>query len=171
MNRTRFWTLTGIVLLAAVSRLAPHPENVTPVFALALFGAATYRGRIAAVLVPLAVLLVSDVLLQITRLFDDRMPGALDVFHFSIRQADPKLQLKGGAPSDRLIHHLQSERTVGGVDHLGKEPVRHFPGMRIVTKDPPLFRRPNQFARSDIPGPASGPANPLAFDHQSFAAT
>ena len=66
MNPLRFWILTALIVLAAASRLAPHPDNVAPVSALALFGAATYRGRLAATLVPLGALLLSDVLLQLT---------------------------------------------------------------------------------------------------------
>src|ERR1700722_7524779 len=97
------------------------------------------------------------------------MSGALDELHFSIGHADPKLQFKGGAPSNRLIHGLQSGGTIVGVDHLGKEPVRYLPSIRIETKHPPLFCRPNQFSRSDIPGPATSAAYPLAFNHQSLA--
>src|SRR4051812_17429625 len=68
MNCPRFWALTALVLLAAASRLAPHPVNVTPVSAIALFGAATFRGRVASALVPLATLLLSDGLLHLTYL-------------------------------------------------------------------------------------------------------
>ena len=36
----RIWVLTGIVALAALTRLVPHPPNVTPIAATALFGGA-----------------------------------------------------------------------------------------------------------------------------------
>lgn len=66
MSHTRSWALTGLVLAAAASRLAPHPDNVTPVAAVALFGAATFAGRFAAVVVPLLALLLSDLALHAT---------------------------------------------------------------------------------------------------------
>ena len=66
MNPGRFWTLTAMVALAAASRLAPHPWNVTPTAAIALFGAATFARKREAVLVPLLALVLSDALMQIT---------------------------------------------------------------------------------------------------------
>ncbi|NNE29749.1 MAG: hypothetical protein HKN16_08930 [Saprospiraceae bacterium] len=53
-----------IILLAALSRLLPHPANFTPVGAMALFGAAYYRKAIFAFLVPFAALWISDLLLN-----------------------------------------------------------------------------------------------------------
>ena len=66
MNRPRFWFLTALTVLAALSRLLPHPHNVSPIAAVALFGAATFPKRWAAVLVPLGSLFLSDALLQLT---------------------------------------------------------------------------------------------------------
>jgi hypothetical protein len=68
MNRPRFWFLFALVLAAAVSRVIPHPPNVTPLAALALFGGATLPRRLLALVVPLAALLLSDVVLQLTYL-------------------------------------------------------------------------------------------------------
>jgi hypothetical protein len=68
MSPPRFWFLTTLVLLAAASRLMPHPPNVTPMAAIALFGGATFERRWSALLVPLAALLLSDLLLQATYL-------------------------------------------------------------------------------------------------------
>lgn len=36
----RFWFITIAILLAAISRLLPHPPNFTPIAAMALFGGA-----------------------------------------------------------------------------------------------------------------------------------
>lgn len=41
----RFPVLTSIVLLAAAARIAPHPHNVTPIAALALFRGAYFVNR------------------------------------------------------------------------------------------------------------------------------
>jgi hypothetical protein len=66
MNRIRFWCLTALIVTAAISRLLPHPPNVAPLAALALFGGATLPTRRSALLVPLAALLLSDLLLEVT---------------------------------------------------------------------------------------------------------
>ncbi|MDB5310790.1 MAG: hypothetical protein JWO38_4992 [Gemmataceae bacterium] len=52
--------LAGLILLAALSRLVPHPPNFAPITAMAVFGAIRYADRRAAVLTPLLALLLSD---------------------------------------------------------------------------------------------------------------
>lgn len=59
---TRVMFVVGMILAAALSRLLPHPANVTPVTALALFGA-VYLDRRSAFLVPLAAMFLSDLFL------------------------------------------------------------------------------------------------------------
>jgi hypothetical protein len=63
MKGSRFWTLTGIVFLAALSRLLPHPMNVTPIAALALFGGARFENKATAFVVPFLAMLLSDFIL------------------------------------------------------------------------------------------------------------
>lgn len=53
----------AIVVAAALSRLVPHPPNFTVIGALALFGGACFENRLAAYLVPLAAMLLSDAVL------------------------------------------------------------------------------------------------------------
>jgi len=67
MNRTQFLTLTAIILTAAFSRLIPHPPNVTPVLAMALFGGAYLENRRLAFLIPFAAMLASDIILGFHR--------------------------------------------------------------------------------------------------------
>ena len=55
--------LAAMIVLAALSRLLPHPPNFSPVEAMALFGGAWYASRRVALLVPLAAMLVSDLAL------------------------------------------------------------------------------------------------------------
>ena len=55
--------LVGMIVLAALSRLLPHPPNFSPVEAIALFGGAYFMKRSAAIWVPLAAMLVSDLAL------------------------------------------------------------------------------------------------------------
>jgi hypothetical protein len=61
MNPTRYVFLTIMIVSAAVARLLPHPPNVTPIGAMALFAGACFADRRLAYLVPLAALLLSDV--------------------------------------------------------------------------------------------------------------
>lgn len=63
MMKPRFWTLVGIIAMAVVARLIPHPPNVTPIAALALFGGVQFRSRAAAFGVPLLAMVVGDIVI------------------------------------------------------------------------------------------------------------
>lgn len=56
--------MATLVLGAAILRLLPHPPNVTPVAAMALFGGAHFDRTSRAFAVPLAAMFISDALLQ-----------------------------------------------------------------------------------------------------------
>lgn len=58
----RYLLSFGMILLAVLSRLLPHPLNFTPIAALALFGA-VYLDKKHTFLVPLAALFISDAFL------------------------------------------------------------------------------------------------------------
>jgi hypothetical protein len=62
MNR-RIALLAGTVLVAAIARLLPHPPNVTPIAAMALFAGAYLPNRRFAFAFPLAAMLLSDLAL------------------------------------------------------------------------------------------------------------
>ena len=49
-----------LIAIGVVARLVPHPENFAPVGAIALFGGAAFSRRWAALLVPLAAMLIGD---------------------------------------------------------------------------------------------------------------
>ena len=66
MTRPRLLLLSAFVLVAAASRVLPHPPNFSPVAAVALFGAATFPGRWSAVLVAFGSMFLGDILLQLT---------------------------------------------------------------------------------------------------------
>lgn len=53
-----------LILVAALSRLLPHPHNFTPIGALGLFGAAHFSRKYLAFLVPFAAMWISDLLLN-----------------------------------------------------------------------------------------------------------
>lgn len=60
----RFGLMAALVLGAAAMRLVPHIPNFTPVAALALFGGARFEKKFWAFALPLAAMLLSDVLLE-----------------------------------------------------------------------------------------------------------
>jgi len=62
--RTALWSAVGLIIFAALMRLAPHPWNFTPLAAMALFGGAALRKPLFAFGVPLAALAASDLILN-----------------------------------------------------------------------------------------------------------
>ena len=53
--------LVAMIVLAALSRLLPHPPNFSPVEAMALFGGAYFANRAWAIVVPLIAMVLSDI--------------------------------------------------------------------------------------------------------------
>ena len=49
--------------MAVLVRLLPHPPNFTPITALALFGATTFKNKYLGVFLPLIVMVLSDIYL------------------------------------------------------------------------------------------------------------
>jgi hypothetical protein len=61
--KPRFATLTGVVLFAALWRLIPHPWNLTPITAMGLFAGAQFSSKRTAYALPIAAVLVSNLVL------------------------------------------------------------------------------------------------------------
>jgi hypothetical protein len=59
-NTSRIFAIGGMILLAAISRVLPHPPNFAPITAMALFGGAYFNDKRLAFLVPLGAMLISD---------------------------------------------------------------------------------------------------------------
>lgn len=59
----RFLMLTGMILVAALIRLLPHPPNFAPIAAMALFGGAYFNKKAFAFVIPLAALFLTDLFL------------------------------------------------------------------------------------------------------------
>jgi len=57
--------LAGMIALAALSRLLPHPQNFSPVEAIGLFGGAFFARRGLALAVPLLAMFASDLILGV----------------------------------------------------------------------------------------------------------
>lgn len=62
-GNARLWFVVGLIAVAALSRLLPHPPNFSPVAAVALFAGAQLAPRWLACLVPMLALLISDLVL------------------------------------------------------------------------------------------------------------
>jgi hypothetical protein len=63
MTKVQTVWLIGVVALLAMFRFVPHPPNVTPVAAMALFAGAYFSNRALALIIPLAAMVLSDVVL------------------------------------------------------------------------------------------------------------
>jgi hypothetical protein len=63
--KLRTLLLIGMILLASIARVLPHPPNFSPVGAVALFAAAYLGSRWAAFVVPLTVMLLGDLGLEL----------------------------------------------------------------------------------------------------------
>ena len=101
----RLTVLIGIVVAAAFSRIVPHPPNVTPIAAMALFGGAYVTNRKLAYLLPLAAMLLSDVVLGYT------------VYGASVLKSQPIVYacILATAAMGRLIRDKRSALQVGRV--------------------------------------------------------
>ena len=83
MLNTRFITLVLIILAAATMRLIPHPPNVTPIAAMALFGGAYFASRKAGLLVMLMAMVLSDLVLGLFVYKYGLFHGAMPFVYFS----------------------------------------------------------------------------------------
>ncbi len=61
----KFIFVTMAILLAAISRLLPHPPNFTPIAAMALFGGAGMVNKKFAFIIPLLAMFISDCIIQL----------------------------------------------------------------------------------------------------------
>lgn len=63
MNKERLNLIVGLILVAAFSRLLPHPSNVAPVAAIALFAGAYLPNARLAFAIPLLAMLLADLII------------------------------------------------------------------------------------------------------------
>ena len=59
----RISVIVSIILMLALYRVIPHPPNISPVAAMALFGGAYFTDRKLAFIIPLFALVVSDMII------------------------------------------------------------------------------------------------------------
>ena len=59
----RFGFITGVIIFGAAMRIIPHWPNFTPIAAMALFGGSYFQKKHMAFIIPLAAMLISDMIL------------------------------------------------------------------------------------------------------------
>ncbi|MCP9292407.1 DUF6580 family putative transport protein [Gracilimonas sediminicola] len=64
MNKKRFIVLSGFIIIAALSRIIPHPYNFAPIGSMSIFGAAYFTDKKFSFLVPLFAMFFSDLLVN-----------------------------------------------------------------------------------------------------------
>ena len=81
----RFGVISLMVLLAAFSRLIPHPPNFAPIGAMALYGAAYFTQRYLAFLIPIISMWLSDLVLNnvVYGQYFDHFVWVYDGFYFT----------------------------------------------------------------------------------------
>lgn len=104
----RFAVLTGIVLCAAAARLVPHPPNVTPIAALALFGGAHFANRWLGLVVSLTALLLGDLVIGFHALMPFVYGGfaAIGVLGFWLRSDRSVGRVAGATVAGTLLFFL-----------------------------------------------------------------
>lgn len=63
---TKFGVITIMILVAALSRIIPHPYNFTPLVAIALFSGSQFENKKMGFVIPILAYLISDVVLQVS---------------------------------------------------------------------------------------------------------
>lgn len=94
--------VTGLILLAAASRLLPHPDNFSPLGGIALFAGAYFSRKWMSVLIPILAMVLSDALMG--------FPGAAYPDQlFTVYATFGIIALMG-----RLLQHNKSIFMIGG---------------------------------------------------------
>ena len=60
------YIIIGLIVLAILTRLIPHPPNFSPVTAIALFGGLNFNDKRVAFSIPLLILFLSDLIIGIS---------------------------------------------------------------------------------------------------------
>lgn len=108
MNKTRSAVLFGMILLAAASRLVPHPPNFAPIAAMALFAGAHFSDRRIAFLAPVAALLLSDLVLGFYGLMSIVYAcfALIVLIGFSLREKCTPLHVGGAALGSSVLFFI-----------------------------------------------------------------
>jgi hypothetical protein len=112
--------LLAIIFGAAALRLVPHPSNFTPIGALALFAGAHFDDKRWAFIVPLAAMLLSDMLIG----FHSQMPVVYAAFAvivcmgFALKEKKTALRVTGSSLAAATFFFIVSNFGVWAFDGL-----------------------------------------------------
>ena len=112
--------LIGMILAAAAMRLLPHPSNFTPIGALALFAGAHFDDKRWAFIVPLAAMLLSDLVIG----FHGQIPlvyGAFAVIvamGFWLKEKKSAMNIAGASIVAGIFFFVVSNLSVWAFDGL-----------------------------------------------------
>ena len=111
----------GMILAAALSRIAFYPLNFSPVIAMALFGGAVIKDKKLAFVLPLLAMFISDVLFEVTNIAPGfwgwgQLAGygilaLITVFGFNLKKINP-LNVAGFSIVSSLIFFFLSNSSV-----------------------------------------------------------
>jgi hypothetical protein len=128
MLKPRILVAATMMLIAAATRLFPHPANFAPITAIALFGGATLYDKRLAFGVPLLAMLLSDAFIG----FHDTMPFVYGSFALIVcigmvlRTRRGLLPLAGAASTSSILFFVI---TNFGVWTAGSIYPKSFPGL------------------------------------------
>lgn len=135
----KIFLITVMILIAALSRVLPHPYNFTPLVAISLFGGATFTQKWQAYLIPIAAYLISDVVLSmigaqgfygLTQFFV--YGGMLLVVALGTKMGQPKaLKVLGFSLSGSAIFWIVSNFGVWFANYLAAGSATHEAGLTI----------------------------------------
>lgn len=105
-NRLIFITLS--IFIIAFTRILPHPLNVTPVAAIALFGGAMFINRAMAFAVPLLAMLVSDFFIGFhSTMWAVYVAFAITVMlGFAVKEKNSPLKIAGASITGSVLFFL-----------------------------------------------------------------
>jgi len=63
MNKIEMNAVFGLILIAIITRLLPHPPNFAPITSIALFSGINFANKRLALMIPLLGMFISDLFL------------------------------------------------------------------------------------------------------------
>ncbi|HDP89255.1 MAG TPA: hypothetical protein ENN42_04755 [Thioalkalivibrio sp.] len=136
----RLATLIGILIVAALFRILPHPPNVAPIAAMALFAGAYFTDRKLAFVLPFAALVISDLVIGFhsTMLFVYAAFAITVVMGFWLQSRRRALPILGAALGSSVLFFLVTN--FGAWLSHGMYPLNAEGLMAAYTAGIPFFR-------------------------------
>ncbi|MCH8569279.1 MAG: hypothetical protein LAT67_13475 [Balneolales bacterium] len=108
MFNTKFFLICGIIVIAVLSRFLPFPPNVAPIAAIALFGGAYFKDKRMALLIPVVIMLISDLIIGLhsTLLFVYGSFALIVLIGFMLGKKISPLRIAGASVGASVIFYL-----------------------------------------------------------------